>query len=185
MPYFIPFLLLLLPSIVVGQKENIHTDRTTHFNKRANRVDSESSITQTAISYKLTARLAANKREPAMELLIKTLGETYQSDGVTGIIWREERRGATLLFCRFDAGELSLTLDKTMAPDELLEQVEDLGERVKALVGEHGFPIARDYFSYGAQGNSRKVKERQLELALKELERAQKKVEKARKALKQ
>lgn len=185
MPYLISFLLLFCSSIALGQKENVHTDRTTHTTKHTNKVDSESSITQTAINYKLTARLAKNKQERAVELLTKTLGDPYQREGVTGIVWREERRGITLLFCRFDAGKLSLTLDKTIAPDGLLEQIENLGEELKALVGEHSFPIASDYTSYGAQGNSLAAKERQLELALKELERAKQKVEKARKALKQ
>ncbi|MEM9259061.1 MAG: hypothetical protein AAGA62_05405 [Bacteroidota bacterium] len=185
MPYYISFLLLFVTSVVLGQKENVHTDRTTHFNKQANRVDSESSITQTAISYKLTARLAANKQERALALLTRALGESYQREGVTGIVWREERRGSTLLFCRFDAGKLSLTLDKSMAPKERLDEIEELGERIKALVGEHGLLTARDYPSYTTRGNSRAAKEYQLELALKELERAQKKVEKARKALKQ
>lgn len=185
MQYLCCFILLFSASVAMGQSTSTHTDRTTYTNSKNNKVESESSISHSATTYKLTAQLTASKRERAIALLVETLGDQYQREVNNSRVWRQKVNGNNSLFCHFEAGNLLLSMDKTLAPVALQEEIEALGERIIALVAQHVSSYGGGSQYYDPQLTGQSAKQRKLELALQELEQARKKVEAARKALKQ
>lgn len=178
---------------VSGGESSTHNDnhnRHSRIHTKNGEVSSHSSTNRSKTSLTFTSDFKTTKQAAIKSLLLTRLEDLGVNKEMDSYRWEEGNTGAPYFTCKLTEGKLRINLDRTRAPKEFYNRINDLCDGLIGIIASHPGHTSQGYDPQLSNGpTGKKVSEEvemqraleQLEIAREKVERLGRKIDKKRK----